>query len=121
MQYSVARSLALASATSDADRQAAAQVRAEARARLASLLPPGTILCMPTTPFPAPRKGMPLAVADPVRARIHGLMAQGGLAGMPQISVPGAHVDGLPVGLLILGARNGDASLIGVAKAMEQS
>ena len=29
------------------------------RFTVGSLLPPGTILCMPTTPFPAPRKGMP--------------------------------------------------------------
>jgi amidase len=38
---------------------------------------------------------------------------------VPQVSVPGAHVAGLPVGLSILGARGTDATLVAVAKAME--
>jgi amidase len=38
---------------------------------------------------------------------------------MPQVTLPGAGVDGLPVGLSILGARGSDAMLIAVAKAME--
>ena len=33
------------------------------------LVPPGTILCMPTTPFPAPLKGQPVPALEPVRAR----------------------------------------------------
>ena len=45
--------------------------------------------------------------------------AHGGLAGFPQISIPGATVDGLPVGLSILGARGSDATLVAVAQAME--
>jgi amidase len=94
-------------------------MRAEARARLAWLLPPGTILCMPTTPFPAPRKGQSLTTLDPLRARIGCLTAHGGLTGVPQISLPGATVEGLPVGLSILGARGTDASLVAVARALE--
>ncbi len=121
LQFSVARNLALASTIPDSDRQWAALMRAEARARLTWLLPPGTILCMPTTPFPAPRKGLPLATVEPLRARINCLAAHGGLAGMPQISLPGADVDGLPVGLSILGAHNRDTTLVAVAKAMENS
>jgi amidase len=39
---------------------------------------------------------------------------------MPQVSVPGAHVDGLPVGLSILGARGSDAALVALAQAMER-
>ena len=119
LQYSVARALALGSTISDSDRHWAALMRSEARARLTWLLPAGTILCMPTTPFPAPRKGLPLATVEPLRSRIHCLAAHGGLAGMPQVTLPGAGVDGLPVGLSILGARGSDAMLIAVAKAME--
>jgi amidase len=96
-------------------------MRAEARARLAWLVPPGTILCMPTTPFPAPRKGLSLATLEPLRARITCLAAHGGLTGVPQVSLPGATVDGRPVGLSIVGARGCDASLVAVAKAMEAS
>jgi len=119
LQFTVARGLALASAIPESDRQWAALMRAEARARLAWLLPSGTILCMPTTPFPAPRKGLSLATLDPLRARIGCLAAHGGLTGVPQVIVPGARVDGLPVGLSILGGRGSDAALVAVAKALE--
>jgi len=119
MAFAVARNLVLASALPESERQWAALVRAEARARLASLLPAGTILCMPTTPFPAPLKGLPLTVLEPLRARILCLAAPGGLTGVPQVSLPGADVAGLPVGLSILGARGSDATLVAVARAME--
>ena len=104
MAFSVARNLALASAIPESERQWAALMRDEARARLGWLVPPGVILCMPTTPFPAPLRGLPLATLEPLRARITCLAAHGGLTGVPQVSLPGAHVDGLPVGLSIVGA-----------------
>jgi amidase len=119
MAFSVARNLAVASTIPESERQWAALMRAEARARLAWLLPPGTILCLPTTPFPAPRKGLSLTTLEPLRARITCLAAHGGLTGVPQVSLPGATVDGLPVGLSILGARGSDTALVAVAKAME--
>jgi amidase len=119
MAYSVARGLALAAAIPESERQWAALMRSEARARLAWLLLPGTILCLPTTPFPAPRKGLPLAALDPIRARIGCLTSHGGLTGVPQVNLPGATVDGLPVGLSIVGPRGSDAALVAVAQAME--
>jgi len=119
MAWSVARNLALAPMIPESERQWATLVRAEARARLTALLPAGTILCMPTTPFPAPRKGLSLTTLEPLRARITCLAAHGGLTGLPQVSLPGAHVEGLPVGLSIVGARGSDAMLVAVAKAME--
>jgi amidase len=121
MQFSVARGLALAGAIAESERQWAALMRAEARARLQWLVPPGVILCMPTTPFPAPRRGLSLATLEPLRARITCLAAHGGLTGVPQVSLPGAQVDGLPVGLSVVGAPGSDAALVAVAKAMEAS
>ena len=94
-------------------------MRQEARARMAYLLPPGTILCLPTTPFPAPKKGLSLPVLGPMRDRITCLCAQGGLTGVPQVSLPGATVDGLPIGLSIIGGRGTDATLVAVARAFE--
>ncbi len=64
-------------------------------------------------------EGLPLSTLDPLRARMHCLTAHGGLTGAPQVSLPGANVDGFPVGLSILGARGSDASLVAVARAME--
>ncbi len=119
LQFSVARGLVLAGAGPESERQWAALMRAEARARVAWLLRPGTILCMPTTPFPAPVKGLSLPALEPLRARISCLTSHGGLTGVPQVSLPGARVGGLPVGLSILGARGSDAALVAVAAALE--
>jgi amidase len=117
--FSVARQLVMGSMIPEADRVWANLMRQEARGRMAHLLPEGTILCLPTTPFPAPPVGQALSVLDPLRDRITCLCAQGGLAGHPQVNIPGATVDGLPVGLSIVGARGSDASLVAVARAFE--
>ena len=88
---------------------------------MAHLLVPGTILCLPTTPFPAPLRGQSLSALGPVRDRILCLCALGGLTGVPQVSLPGATVEELPVGLSILGAPGTDALLVAVARAMEDA
>jgi amidase len=82
------------------------------------LLPPGTIICLPTTPFPAPPCGEPLSVLEPLRDRILGLCAHGGLTGVPQVSIPGSAVDGLPVGLSIVAGHGADTTLVAVAQAL---
>ena len=119
MAFSVARGLLTGAAIPDAERSWAALMRQEARARMTYLLPAGTILCLPTTPFPAPEKGLSMPVLGPMRDRITCLCAQGGLAGVPQVSLPGATVHGLPIGLSIVGGRGSDATLVAVAAAME--
>jgi len=116
--FSVARALVMGSMVTAADQSFAALMRQEARSRMAYLLQPGTILCLPTTPFPAPLCGLPLSVLDPLRDRITCLCAHGGLAGHPQVNLPGTTVDGLPIGLSIVGARGSDASLVAVARAL---
>jgi len=119
LAFSVAKALVMGSMIPAADQAWAALMRQEARGRMAHLLPEGTILCLPTTPFPAPPVGQKLSVLDPLRDRITCLCAQGGLAGHPQVNLPGATVDGLPVGLSIIGSRGSDATLIAVARAFE--
>jgi amidase len=118
--FSVARNLVMGSMVPESERGWANLMRQEARGRMAWLLPPGTILCLPTTPFPAPLTGQRLSMLDPLRDRITCLCAQGGLAGHPQVNLPGATVDGLPVGLSIIGPRGSDATLIAVARALEE-
>lgn len=119
--FSVAKALVLGAMATEAERGWAALMRQEARGRLRHLLPPGTVLAMPTTPFPAPKAGLPLDVLTPLRDQILCLCAQGGLAGHPQISIPGAMVEGRPVGLSLLAARGADALLIRTALAMENA
>jgi amidase len=116
--FSVARALVTGSMIPESERNWANLMRQEARGRLAYLLQPGTILCLPTTPFAAPLKGQKLSVLDPLRDRITCLCAHGGLTGVPQVSLPLATVDGLPIGLSILGPRGSDATLVAVARAL---
>lgn len=119
MAFGVARGLIQGAAVTDAELGWADQMRREARGRLKALLPPGTILCLPTTPFPAPPTGLSISEQTPLREQITCLCALGGLAGRPQVSIPGATVDGFPIGLSIVGAPGTDATLIAVAKALE--
>src|SRR5215471_11353959 len=119
--FSVARNILLGSMIPQSERQWAELVRREARGRMRHLLPPGTILCLPTTPFPAPKRGEPLSVAGPQRDRLLCLCCHGGLTGVPQVNIPGAEVDGLPVGLSILGTPETDATLIAVAAALART
>ena len=121
LAFNVARSLLAGSMMSETALQWARLMRREARARLDYLLPPGTVLCLPTTPFPAPEKGLPLREQNTVREQILCLCAHGGLTGVPQLSIPGAAVDGIPVGLSIIGGRGTDASLVAVTTAMESA
>lgn len=119
--FQIARNLVLGSMIPAIDRNWAALMRIEARARLAYLVPPGTILCMPTTPCSAPLRQQAIPDLDSVRDRITCLAAHGGLAGHPQVNLPGALVDGAPVGLSIIGARGSDTTLVAVAQAMEKA
>ncbi|MBV9965497.1 MAG: glutamyl-tRNA amidotransferase, partial [Alphaproteobacteria bacterium] len=118
LQFSVARNLVLGSQIPPAELTHAALVREEARGRMRQLLQPGTILCLPTTPFPAPRCGQPVSATTALRARIICLCAHGGLTGVPHVTIPGSLVDGRPVGLSIVGARGNDAMLVATAGAL---
>lgn len=118
LAYNVARNLYTGSLIPESERQWASLAREEARGRMRHLLPAGTILCLPTTPFPAPKRGEPLSVASLQRDRILCLCAHGGLTGVPQLSIPGATVEGLPVGLSIIGGRGSDTALVAVAQAL---
>jgi amidase len=116
--FSVARRLASASQITETERVAASLMREEVCARVRDLLPPGTILCMPTAPFPAPLRGLPISALAFPRERITCLACIGGLTGSPQVNLPGATVEGAPVGLSIIGARGSDLALLAVARAM---
>jgi amidase len=121
LAFSVARGLIMGAMTPEAERGWAELMRREVRGRMRHLLPPGAILAMPTTPFPAPRAGLPLDVLTPLRDQILCLCALGGLAGHPQLNVPGATVEGRPIGLSILAARDADMLLVRTALALEKT
>lgn len=117
-----AQMLVTAEAVTPADRRWAGLMRHEARGRLRGLLSSGAVLCLPTTPFPAPATGLPLSRQNDAGLRIASLTAIAGLSGLPQLSVPaGRAADGRPVGLSFLGAPGTELRLIALARALEDA
>ena len=82
------------------------------------LLRDGAVLCLPSTPFPAPLKGLRISEQDALRNRITCLGSHAGLSGVCQVSIPVAVVGELPIGLSIVGARDADAQLVALACAL---
>ena len=117
--FGVASGLVMGSSFTSQERSRAALMRIEAKARMRRLLPAGTILCLPTTPFPAPKLGLSISELAHPRDRISCLTSHGGLTGVPQVNLPGAMVDGAPVGLSIVGGHGTDLDLLAVARAMD--
>jgi amidase len=116
--FEVAERYRFASAISGADIEAAKAVRAAIIERMTTILSDGAVVCLPTTPTPAPPVGERLSTRNILRPRISALTCIAGTTGMPQINLPLAEVDGLPVGLSLLGAKGSDGMLIAFARDM---
>jgi amidase len=99
---------------------AAAKTRHETiRARIAEVLGAGDILCLPTSPRVAPLKNTAIDDIE-VRYRhqaMH-LLCITGLGGLAQISLPMAEIDGLPLGLSLIGPRGSDLQLLALARKL---
>jgi amidase len=116
LSFEVAERYVAARAITDAEVAAAQDVRGAIRARMAALLTDGTVVCLPTTPTPAPVRGECLSVRNLLRPRISMLTCIAGTAGAPQLTLPLAEVDGLPIGLSLLGPRGADEMLIAFSR-----
>lgn len=86
-------------------------------------LGPDDLLCIPTTPALAPRKG------DPPRRSSSGtgyyprtlsLMSVAGMCRLPQVSLPIADADGVPVGLSLVARHGQDSLLLQMAKSVSR-
>lgn len=88
---------------------------------LKSFLGPGDLLCFPTVPAPARLKGgvkadRPDQPKTNYYPRTLSLTAIAGIGRLPEVSLPLAEVDGVPVGLSLLAAPGQDAYLLGVVQ-----
>lgn len=87
--------------------------RSAIRAHLARILEPGEILCLPTAPRVAPFKGTAQDTLEiDYRAQAMRLLCIAGLGGLPQVSIPVARHEGLPLGLSLIGAPGSDMLLL---------
>ena len=73
------------------------------------------VLALPTTPGGAPRITTPVPELEAWRNRALGLLCIAGHAGLPQVNLPVAVVDGRPVGLSLVAARGNDLMLLDLA------
>jgi amidase len=95
---------------------AARALRQSVQARLRPLLAGGAVLVQPTSPVVAP-----LLTASPeeqqrVREATINVTALAGLAGLPEVTLPAGTVDGLPVGLSLVGGAGADRALLALAR-----
>jgi amidase len=100
----------------DAEVDDARQVRQTIMTRMDTVLADRSVICLPTTPTPAPPVGERISARRELRSRISTLTCLGGTTGCPQLNLPLAEVDGLPCGLSLFGARGADEQLIALAQ-----
>ena len=82
-----------------------------------SMLGADGVICLPTSPRVAPLRGTPVdQVEVEYRNQAMRLLCIAGLCGLPQISLPMAAIDGLPLGLSLIGPRSSDRALIALAR-----
>ncbi|MCW8086518.1 amidase [Sabulicella glaciei] len=114
----VAERFAAAKAT-DPEKAAAGRLhRRRFAASMRALLQGGAVLAFPTSPGPAPLLGVTLAQQDAVRERTMGVTAYAGLAGLCEVTLPAAQVEGAPVGLSLAAAPGHDRALLELAERL---
>jgi amidase len=93
--------------------------RTRIQAHLDEVLGEGDVLCLPTSPRVAPPKNTPTDdIEVDFRHQAMCLLCVSGLGGLPQISLPLAELDGLPLGLSIIARRGADLMLLGFARRL---
>lgn len=81
------------------------------------------LLCMPTTPALAPRKGDPprrSSSGSGYYPRTLSLTSIAGMSRLPQVSLPIRDANGVPVGLSLLARHGQDSFLLEMAKRIEE-
>ena len=93
--------------------------RSRIRGRIDDLIGEGDVLCLPTSPRVAPLKDTP---TDDIEVRFRHqamcLLCISGLGGLPQVSLPMACLDGLPLGLSLVARRGADLMLLSLARRL---
>lgn len=117
--FEVAGNLARAAQIAEDDVVVPRAFRQEVRARLDALLDERYVLCLPTSPILPIRRDARLSEMRAAVNRILHLTCIAGLTGLPQVSLPLARHDGIPVGLSLIGWRGSDTVLLALARAVD--
>ena len=116
--FRVAKSYITAQNIPDSKIISARQIKIQVLNRMNDLLSDKAVICLPTTIGPAPSIGQKLSEQTDLGLKTSQLTCIAGTTGGPQINLPLAHVEGMPVGISLLGARGDDEVLIEVARQL---
>jgi amidase len=119
LSFEVGERYGLARQITDAEVAVARAARREILKRMNEVFASGTFICVPTTVSPAPPTGQRLSDRTTLRSRNSGLTSVAGTTGAPQINLPLAELDGLPVGLSLIGPPGSDELLIALAREIK--
>jgi amidase len=112
----IAERFAFAKSVTDAEAAEARRRRDELGRRVRMLVDANTVLCIPTAPGPAPKLDAKGDGVEEFRQRAQRLTSIAGLSGLPEVTLPGlAEIDGLPLGLSLIGAAGADRILLTMA------
>jgi len=119
LSFEVGERYGLARQITDADIAAARAARGEILKRMDEVFAEGAFICLPTTVSPAPPTGQRLSDRTTLRSRNSALTSVAGTTGTPQINLPLADLNGLPVGLSLIGPPGADEQLIALAREIK--
>jgi len=114
----IAERFAWAKTVSAEDRGRAEAQRRTIRTRLCDQLGGDGVICLPTAPGPAPRLDAGGAAVEAFRQRAQRLTCIAGLTGLPQITIPAARLNGLPIGLSLIGPAGSDVELLALCRQL---
>jgi amidase len=104
-----------------AEEYSAARTRRERqRARMEDIVGPDGVVMLPTVPTIAPKRDLAGEALQRYRERALSMLCMAGLAGLPQVSMPLAGLDGCPLGLSLIGPRGADRALVSLAKKIAE-
>ena len=104
-----------ASTVTRAQADASREVVNKARDHIRQIVVPGTVLALPTAPSISPKIEMSGPELEEFRTRVMRLTCTSGISGLPQMSIPGATINGCPIGLSFIGWAGGDEALLDLA------
>jgi amidase len=103
------------------DAAAARKKREEITERVRALLREDTVLALPTVPDIAPLRDADPKATEDFRTRALTLLCISGLSRLPQINLPLGRLNGCPIGLSLIGPRDSEMMLLGLARRLAQN
>ena len=108
-----------ASTIAEADIAPYLEKRRMIQEKMEKLLKNDGILIIPTSPGKAPLLNLSVEELEVRRSRTFQLCCIAGLTGLPQVNIPLAEVDGVPVGVSVIAGKRQDKRLLLLAASLE--